>query len=248
MSGYGAFAAYYDALTNNVEYKKRAEYFCTLLSARGVQGGTLVDLACGTGSLIVEFARRGFEVIGVDASAAMLCHAQQKGAQLDTPPLLLCQRMQDLDLYGTVDAVVCALDSINHLTDLTEVKTVFERVALFLNPGGVLVFDVNTIYKHAEILGNNAFAYDLEGLFCVWRNRYRKPGHVVDITLDFFAEDNGLWTRESEGFSERAYDLAELADLLTQCGFEPPAVYEELTLDAPTVNTQRAVFAARKAE
>ncbi len=117
MSGYGAFAAYYDALTNNVEYKKRAEYFCTLLSARGVQGGTLVDLACGTGSLTVEFARCGFEVIGVDASAAMLCHAQQKGAQL-VRSLCWASACRTVDLLGNRGSF-CALPSINHLTDLT---------------------------------------------------------------------------------------------------------------------------------
>jgi SAM-dependent methyltransferase len=246
MSGYGVFAEYYDILTENVAYKKRADYFRTLLSAQGITGGVLLDLACGTGGLLFEMAAFGFDVIGVDASAEMLCAAQSKPEAADIKPLLLCQTMQALDLYDTVDAAVCALDSINHLTDPEDVKKTFQRVSLFLNPGGVFIFDVNTVYKHTGILANNTFVYDLDELYCVWQNRLDAKTDTVEITLDFFEEDDGAYFRSTETIAERAYPLDDLKVWLRDAGLTVTGVYEELTRSPVKNDTQRAVFVAVK--
>ena len=246
MSGYGVFAEYYDKLTENVAYPKRADYFRTLLSAQGVTGGTLLDLACGTGRLLLEMAAYGFDVIGVDASAEMLCAAQSKPQIMKLRPLLLCQTMQTLDLYDTVDAAVCALDSVNHLTDPRDVQAAFKRVSLFLNPGGVFVFDVNTVYKHKAVLANNSFVYDMEGLYCVWQNRLDEKTDTVEITLDFFEEDDGAYVRSTETITERAYPLEDLQAWLEEAGLTLLNVYEELTQSPPKSDTQRAVFVCKK--
>jgi len=246
MNGYGVFAEYYDKLTENVEYKKRADYFRTLLSAGGINGGTLLDLACGTGGMLCEMAAAGFDVIGVDASAEMLCAAQNKPAVQAYQPLLLCQTMQALDLYDTVDAVICALDSINHLTDPQDVKATFKRVSLFLNPGGIFVFDVNTVYKHRNILANNTFVYDMEGLYCVWQNRLDEKTDTVEITLDFFEEEDGAYYRSTETFAERAYPLEDLKVWLEEAGLTVTGLYEEFTQSPPQQDTQRAVFVLKK--
>lgn len=246
MSSYGVFAQFYDRLTDDVEYKKRADYFCTLLSANGVNGGTLLDLACGTGRLLYEMAAVGFDVIGVDASAEMLCAAQAHPKAAERQPLLLCQRMQALDLYDTVDAVICSLDSINHLTDPKDVRAAFGRVSLFLNPGGVFVFDVNTIYKHRHILANNTFVYDLGDLYCVWQNELDENTDTVEITLDFFEQDEDVYYRSTESFSERAYSLDDIRRWLEEVGLTVTGVLEELTQNSPQEDTQRVVFTARK--
>ena len=246
MSSYGVFAEFYDKLTQDVEYKKRAEYFCTLLSTNGVTGGTLLDLACGTGRLLYEMAALGFDTIGVDASAEMLCLAQSHPKTGEARPLLLCQTMQALDLYDTVDAVVCCLDSINHLTTPQDVQAAFGRVSLFLNPGGVFVFDVNTIYKHRNILANNSFVLDLDELYCVWQNELDEKTDTVEITLDFFEEDGDAYYRSSESFCERAYALEDIRQWLEDTGLTVTGVFEELTQNAPQADTQRVVFTARK--
>jgi SAM-dependent methyltransferase len=246
MSSYGVFARFYDKLTENVEYKKRAEYFRTLLSANGVNGGMLLDLACGTGRLLYEMAGFGFDVIGVDASADMLCTAQSNPQANDLQPLLLCQTMQTLDLYDTVDAVVCSLDSINHLTSPGDVQAAFGRVSLFLNPAGVFVFDVNTVYKHKKILANNTFVYDLDELYCVWQNGLDEKTDTVEITLDFFEQDEDAYYRSTESFKERAYSLDELRGWLEDVGLTVTGVYEELTQISPRDDTQRVVFTAVK--
>ncbi len=248
MNGYGAFARFYDSLTTDAEYAKRAEYVRALLSAAGAPAGTLLDLACGTGSLAVELAAAGYDVIGVDASGDMLSLAGQKFERRGLKALLLCQRMQELDLYGTVDAAVCSLDSLNHLTEPEDVKKTFERVSLFLNPGGVFVFDVNTHYKHKAVLADNTFVFETDSLYCVWRNRLDRKTSVVDVTLDFFEEKGGQYYRSAERFSERAYALSELKNWLSEAGLQPLHVYRELTYGPPAGKTQRAVFVARKAE
>lgn len=133
----------------------------------------------------MELSKRGYEMIGVDASPDMLCAAQEKCAQAGAEVLFLCQPMEALDLYGTVNAAVCTLDSLNHITDPDTLREVLRRVSLFLEPGGLFVFDVNTPYKHREVLGNHTFVYDLEGLYCVWQNAYCAKDTSVEILLDF---------------------------------------------------------------
>ncbi len=247
MNGYGVFAKYYDKLTENVNYKGRADYVSTLLSTFGVKGGTVVDLACGTGSLTYELLEKGFDVIGVDASSEMLSVAQQKAFDKGIDqPMFLCQPLEELDLYGTANAAICMLDSVNHITELEGVKRFFKRLYNFLNPSGLFVFDVNTIYKHKNILGDNTFVQDYEDVYCVWQNSYNPKTDIVDITLDFFEENNGVYIRSNESFSERAYSINDINKQLNKSGFEVLAVYEDMMKLPVTETTQRAVFVAKK--
>ena len=128
---YDVFSGFYDRLTDNVEYEKRADYFCRLLSLCGIKDGILLDLACGTGSISVAMAERGFDVIGVDCSVGMLNAAQQKMFESGKQMLLLNQSMEELDLYGTVDCAICVLDGINHLDGEESVRGAFSKVSLF---------------------------------------------------------------------------------------------------------------------
>ncbi len=247
MKGYSCFAAYYDALTKNVDYPHRADYFLELFARVEHAPGLLLDLACGTGSLTLELAARGVDVFGADASAEMLSVAQQKAAEAGKSILFLCQPMQRLNLFGTVDTVICALDSINHLTGEKQVQAAFSRVSLFLNPGGYFLFDVNTIYKHREVLGNNAFIYEQENLFCAWQNSYVEKGHRVDIKLDFFARgEDGLYARREESFCEHAYEEAHLDRMLLEAGLEIVGKYDDLSFQPPTETSERMIYLARK--
>lgn len=243
---YDVFSGFYDSLTDNVEYEKRADYFCRLLSLCGAKEGILLDLGCGTGSMSVEMANRGFDVIGVDSSIGMLNAAREKCSGYGGKILLLNQEMQNIDLFGTVDAAICVLDGINHLPSAGDVKKTFEKVSLFMNPGGAFVFDVNTLYKHEFVLADNAFIYETEGVFCAWQNNYDPEDGSVDIELDFFEEEDGVYYRSSESFSEKAYELDEIKKMLEESGFEVMGIYDDMTLDPVKANTERAVFSARK--
>ena len=157
---YNSFAYYYDELTKNVDYKGRAEYISEILKEYNIDDGLLLDLACGTGSLSIEFSKLGFEVIGTDASFDMLSEAQNKASDSGENIMFLCQKMEETDLYGSVRAIVCALDSINHLTNYELVKKTFKNLKNFLDTDGIIVFDANTLYKHQNVLGNNIFIYE----------------------------------------------------------------------------------------
>ena len=246
MSSYSFFAKYYDELTQNVEYSRRADYFSALLLSCGFESGTVLDLACGTGSLTVELAKHGYDMIGVDASGDMLCRAQNKAFESGVSPMFLCQRMQELDLYGTVDAAVCSLDSINHLTDEEDVRRTFERLRLFVAPGGVFIFDVNTVYKHKNVLGDNAFVYEYPDVFCVWQNSFNGQDNTVDIELDFFEKSGETYKRRSENFSERAYEIDFLKSLLDTAGFDTEFVFDDMSRKPLKEDSQRAVIAARR--
>ncbi len=246
MGSYAVFAQFYDALTANVGYKERAEYFLSLLELLGHKPGLTLDLACGTGSLTLELFRRGVDIYGIDASVEMLSEARMKCAQAGADILFLCQKMQEMDLYGTVDTVICSLDSLNHVSGREEVQRAFDRVSFFMNPGGYFLFDLNTLYKHEKVLGNNTFVYDVGQVYCVWQNRSIPGSGRVDIQLDFFQREGKLYRRSREHFSESAYPREEVFAMLGKAGFGNIQVYDELTFQPPREDSQRLVFAAQK--
>ena len=247
MSGYGDFAYYYDLLTENVDYESRCDYIYGLLARNGVGKGILLDLACGTGSLSMLLGEKGYEVIGVDASEEMLSVAQEKKYESDADVIFLCQKMEELDLFGTINAAVCTLDSINHVTDEERVREIIRRVSLFMEDKGIFIFDVNTPYKHREILGNNTFVYDMDEVYCVWQNE-TDENMLTTVSLDIFEKDEetDAYYKYSEQFRERGYELPFLEELLAKNKFELIGIFGEMTEEPVKADTQRAVFVARK--
>ena len=245
MSGYRVFSRFYDGLTFNVDYKSRADYIESIMRELRHDMGLSLDLACGTGSLTCELKSRGVDIYGIDGSHEMLTEAMDKAYDKGLEILFLCQQMQSIDLYGTIDTCICTLDSLNHLTDVDDVRRTFERVSLFMNPGGVFLFDVNTVYKHEHVLGSNTFVYDTSNVFCVWQNSL-KENNIVSIELDLFERDGGVYHRHSERFKERAYPIDQLSEMLDKAGFELVAVYDDMTTDPLRDDSERAVFVAKK--
>ena len=246
MNGYGAFAAFYDALTDDVDYAAWADYLLAAFTRHGGCADTVLDLACGSGSLSLELAARGCDVIGVDGSADMLAVAREKAADEGLDLLFLCQDMRELDLYGTVDGAVCMLDSLSHILHTDDLREIFRRLGLFIAPDGLLVFDVNTPYKHAHVLGDNHFVFEREEFLCAWRNHYLPATHEVEMALDFFLEEaDGTYTRYTDTVRERAYSLQTWKNLLTEAGFDLLAVYDERRFTEPADDAQRWVLVAK---
>lgn len=246
MSSYESFAGSYDILTGNVDYQKRGEYFHNIFLQYGKKSGILVDLACGTGSLSEFFARLNYDVIGVDASEEMLVQAWEKKYESQSDIVYLHQRMQELDLFGTVDIVLCALDSLNHITDAEELAGIFERIALFLNQDALFVFDLNTIYKHQTVLANHTFVYDYDEVYCVWQNNLLEDG-LVEITLDLFEydEETDGYFRSQECFCERAYPHEQILSFLDRAGFDLLACYGDDSFQKPIETTERVIYIAK---
>ncbi len=250
MAGYGDFAYYYDLLTGNVDYESRADYISSLLADNGVGKGILLDLACGTGTMSLLLSKKGYDVIGVDASEEMLSQAQEKKMEEGADIIFLCQKMEELDLFGTINAAVSTLDSINHVTDEETVREIFRRVSLFMEDGGIFLFDVNTPYKHKSVLGDNTFVYDMDEVYCVWQNS-TDENLLTRVSLDIFERDiecdeDEVYYRYNEEFCEKGYCLGKLREYLEENKFEVLAVYEEMTKNPVGDKTERAVFIAKK--
>ncbi len=244
MSAYSVFAKYYDTLTSNVDYAHMARTIDDYVKEKAPVSNLLLDVACGTGSLAVELAKLGYDVIGADSSCEMLSNAMDKAYLQDRQILFLNQAMDELDLYGTVGVAVCTLDSINHVTDTNKVDKAFSKVSLFLEKDGVFVFDVNTTYKHSSILADNTFVYDCEDVYCVWQNS--TENNVTTINLDFFEKDGETYYRSSETFCEVAYSCEDIEKLLAKNGLKVISKYDDYTKDAVSEKTQRIVYVVGK--
>lgn len=247
MSGYGNFAHYYDILTGNISYKDRAAYFDMLIKKHGGKKDLLLDLACGTGSLSEEMCRLGYDVIAVDGSEEMLNEALDKKFDSGLNIQYLCQDMTKLDMFGTIDVTICALDSLNHLPNLDAIKQTINRVSLFCEPGGLFIFDVNTPYKHKNVLGNNTFVYDMEDVYCVWQNTYTEEDNRVEMWLDFFEkQENGSYERYDESFSEIAFDDAVIEKIVAGSGMEIVGKYDYDTTEPTKADSEKIVYVAHK--
>ena len=247
MASYEALAGSYDQLTRDVDYPRWADYLEKHFARSPLPIRTVLDLACGTGSLTAELARRGYEMIGADCSEEMLSVAAEKcrGAGA-IEPIFLHQAMEDLDLYGTIDACVCCLDSVNYVTSPKKLARAFRRVHTFLMPGGLFLFDANTPDK-LRALDGQLFLDEDEDAYCVWRAEFSPRRRVCTYGMDlFFREQGDLWRREAEVHEEYAYEPAELEDMLRQAGFRQIRQYGELKLRAPKPGEGRIFFAARK--
>ena len=248
MGSYQSLAGCYDQFTRDVDYAAWADYIEKHFRRRGLPGNTVLDLACGTGSLTLELARRGYEMIGVDLSPEMLTQAAEKNrGAAPIEPIFLCQPMERLDLYGTIDACVCCLDSVNYVTDPKKLARAFQRVHLFLMPGGLFLFDVNTPEK-LESLDGQVFLDETEDTYCVWRAEYSKRSRICSYFMDLFRldEESGQWERGEELHRERAYTVEELTGFLRQAGFLGIKVYGDKKMRAPRPGEQRVFFVARK--
>ncbi len=242
---YNDFAYSYDSLMQDVDYKKRTDYICSLFKAFDRMPTLMLDLACGTGEFSNCFAERCVSVIGVDISYDMLSVAREKSADRGNDILYLCQDAAELDLYGTVDGAICCLDSLNHITDYDAFCKAIARVSLFLEKERLFIFDLNTEYKHREILGNNTFVIDTDDVYCVWQNECQE-NNTIEISLDFFTPNGDAYYRTSENFCERAYTDDEIKNALGKAGLKIEAVYDDLTVNVPTDKSERVIYVTRK--
>ena len=247
MKSYQSLADSYDALMADAEHRRRAAFLMRAFRKSKPAVHTVLDLACGTGSLTRLLAQRGYEMIGADLSEEMLAQAAEKCRGVGDPePIFLHQAMEDLDLYGTIDACVCCLDSVNYVTRSGKLARAFQRVHTFLMPGGLFLFDINTPDKLRGLDGQ-MFLDETEDAYCVWRAEYSPRRRVCTYGMDIFQRMEGdLWQRREELHEEYAYEPDELEALLRLAGFRQIKQYGELRMRAPREGEGRIFFAARK--
>lgn len=247
MDAYTGFASVYDAFMDNVPYEEWAEYLCGLLKDYGVPDGLVLDLGCGTGSLTEILARRGYDMIGVDNSQDMLQIAMEKRAESGLDILYLCQDMREFELYGTVAAIVSICDSMNYLTEYEELVQTLKLVNNYLDPQGIFIFDLNTLYKYREIIGDRTIAESREECSFIWDNAFDEETRINEYDLSLFIqEEDDLYRRFDETHYQRAYTMDEIRQAVSEAGMEWVAAYDAFTREEPKEDSQRVYVVVRE--
>ena len=245
MGAYEALAASYDRLTNDVDYRATVDFYRDILEQEGLHPRTAVDLACGTGTVSLLLARQGLDVTGVDLSEEMLTMAQQKVEGLENPPRFVRQSLQQLSLPRGVDLAVCALDSLDYITDPQDCAEAIRRVYRALNPGGIFIFDVNTPEK-LRAMDGQVFLDEDEDVYCVWRGEFDEQTNICSYGMDLFQRQGRLWRRSFEEHREYAYSAEQLTGFLKAAGFTGIRVYGDRRMEPPRPGEQRIYLKARK--
>ena len=245
MNAYHELAASYDRLTNDVDYGATVNFYSQILDREGLSPRTAVDLACGTGSVAILLAEKGMDVIGVDMSPEMLCQASQKAQEAPNAPMFICQQLQHLRLPRGVDLAVCALDSLDYITDPADCRLAIGRIYKVLNPGGCFIFDVNTPEKLRAMDGQIFFDQD-DDVYCLWRGEFDEQTNICTYAMDLFQRQGSLWQRSFEEHREYAYSAQQLTEYLRDAGFTHIEIYADREFIAPRPNEQRIYIKARK--
>ena len=246
MSAYDSLAAAYDGLTTDINYAAVLDFLEAILRKAGKQPKTVLDLACGTGSMSLLLATRGYRVLGADISEEMLTEAAGKAAKLtENPPYFICQPMQRLRLPEPVDAVFCLLDSLNYLTEPEDCRQTFSRVYRALKEDGVFLFDINTPQK-LRALDGQVFLDENEESYCVWRAEFDEAENCCYYGIDLFRRRGALWERSFEQHCEYAYAPSALRQWLLEAGFARVECFGDRRMEPPQDAEQRIYFAAWK--
>ena len=243
-ASYNDFAYVYDLLTDDVEYEKRADYIDSLIEKHfNGKAELLCDLGCGTGSMCVLFDKKGYDCIGVDNSEAMLNIAFQK--REDNNILFLNQSICEFELFGTVDVFLSTLDTVNYITESKDVYNMFSLVNNYLNPDGLFIFDVNTLHKFENILGNNTFVFEKDDVFYTWENCYEDD--FLDFYLNFFVKDSsGNYSRFSEQHCQKYHSHEFLIECAHKNGLSFEGCYADMTMHEPDADTERVFYVFKK--
>lgn len=207
----------------------------------------VLDLGCGTGTITELLYEKGYDMIGVDSSEEMLQIALDKKFETRSDILYLCQDMRELDLYSTVGTVVSVCDSLNYLLMDEDVLQTFHLVNNYLFPGGIFIFDFNTIYKYEEVIGDTTIAENREDCSFIWENFYSCEDHIneYDVTV-FERQEDDLYRRFTETHYQRGYTLEEMKTFLEKAGLIFVTALDEKTHEAPTETSERIYVIARE--
>ncbi len=247
MGIYERYAEIYDR-SGQIGFSLRMiPHLLELLERRGFQGETMLDLACGTGTVALAFAQRGWRVYGVDASAAMLAQARQKAAETGLAPLLSQQDMRAFALPEPVDLITCLFDSLNYLLAIEDLRQTFTRVAAHLKPGGLFICDMNTIWALQEIWDHHTYFQDGDDLSVVMQSEYAEEAHIVAVKVVAFVARAGLYERIEETHLERGYHERTVTAAMERAGLAVLDHYEAFTFDPPNSRTPRILWVATRA-
>ena len=246
---YRVLAPYYDEWNAEIDYDAWADSIGEIFK-REFSGtvDSVLDLGCGTGSMTIALAERGFDMIGLDRSSEMLSVARERAVDAGVADriLWLMQDMTSFELYGTVEAVVSCLDSVNHLTDRSDLISCLRLVHNYLVPNGLFVFDLNSQMKFEQLYGDESYVFEAPGVFCTWQNSYHPKSKLCHFDITLFEEgDDGRYIRYDERQTERMYTVRSIKQALADCGFAFVGAYGSKDCAPITDDSERWYIVAR---
>lgn len=247
MEAYTSFATVYDTFMDNIPYEEWRGYLKELFWEYGIKDGLMLDLGCGTGTFTELMAGDGYDMIGIDNAEEMLEIAMEKKMASGQDILYLLQDMREFELYGTVRGVYSICDSLNYITEEEELVKVFSLVNNYLDPGGIFIFDFNTVYKYKEILGDRTIAENREECSFIWENYYYEEEKINEYDLSLFIKEaSGLYRKYEETHFQKAYELERMKQLLEKSGLEFVTAYDAFTKEVPSDTSERIYVIARE--
>ncbi len=278
MEAYSDFATVYDTFMDETPYEVWGDYVAELIDEYGISrpytepgSGTesapdaeeiedteaallqernlVVELGCGTGSFTQIMKKKGYDIMGIDMSPEMLNIARNKAAEAGLDIMYLEQDMRELDLYCTAGTIVSVCDSINYLIEDEDVIETFRLVNNFLYPGGIFIFDFNTLYKYRDVIGDATIAENREDCSFIWDNYYHEEEHINEYDLTIFVRTSGekdVFRRFSETHYQRGYTVEDMKYYLKEAGLELVTIVDADTHKAPTAESQRIYIVARE--
>ncbi len=247
MNDFNALAQYYDRFVG-ADYEKIVGFIDEKLKLHFSDASLVCDIGCGSGTVTLGLLARGYDMIGIDGSTEMLMEALDKKTQVNDGDraLFLCQQLPEFELYGTVDCIVSTLDTLNYLTDENDLDRLFYWFRNYLNPGGVLIFDINTLYKYQVLLDQHCEFYEDEDVFMAWRSQF--DGTLCTHQLSVFEVQDDVYLRSDEDQLQRYYKTDEICKLLKKYEFHLVSITDDYSDLDPSNETQRLTFLAIKKE
>ena len=261
MEAYSDFARVYDIFMDETPYAEWCDTIIGLLKKYGTnenisdeklkqEKNTILDLGCGTGTLTQLLAQKGYDMIGIDNSQEMLQIAIEKKEKSDLDILYLLQDMREFELYGTVGAVISVCDSLNYLLNEEDILTTFRLINNYLYPGGLFIFDFNTVYKYEVVIGDATIAENREDCSFIWENYYHEKEEINEYDLTLFVKNDNEGTNTFSRFEEthyqRGYRLEQMKALIETAGLEFITAIDSDTHDAVTPESERIYVVARE--
>ena len=262
MEVYTDFAGVYDTFMDDTPYQEWADFLAQLIEKYGIskpvrdkeQGildserNLVLDLGCGTGTLTELLYQKGYDMIGVDLSQEMLNIALEKKEKSGSEILYLCQDMRELDLFSTVGTVISVCDSVNYLLENDEVEETFGLVNNYLYPGGIFLFDFNTVYKYEQVIGDTTIAENRDDCSFIWENYYHEEDRVNEYDLTIFVKEKKeeLFRRFTETHFQRGYTLEEMKGFVERAGMKFVLALDADTHKAPIETSERIYVIARE--
>lgn len=221
LPSYRRFAEAYD-WEGSLDFSRRAfRQVVAVCQERALRPGRHLDLGCGTGTLAILMAQAGWEVVGLDASEAMLARAKQKALDAGQAVEFLQQDMRHLRLVEPVSLVTSFYDTLNHLLFAEDVLATFHGVCRALLPGGLFMFDVNTEATFRQVWGGVTHFIDTPKASTVYQTGYDADTHLAKALLTGFLRRGDHYERFQEEIYERYWPPEEIARHLNATGLCP---------------------------